>query len=42
MNQIVPLLTAFVFVASLGILPAGAQNARNPIIHADVPDEGTR
>jgi beta-xylosidase len=38
MNQIVPLLTAFVFVSSLGILPANALDAQNPIIHADVPD----
>ena len=38
MKEIVPLLTAFIFVGSSGILPASAQNARNPIIHADVPD----
>jgi len=38
LKQIVPLLTAFIIVGSLGILPANAQNARNPIIHADVPD----
>jgi hypothetical protein len=42
MNQIVPLITAIVVVGSLGILPANAQNAQNPIIHADVPGEGTR
>jgi beta-xylosidase len=38
MNRIVPFLTAFIFAGSLGILPANPQNARNPIIHADVPD----
>ena len=38
MKQIVLFLTAFVFGGSLGMLSAEAQNARNPIIHADVPD----
>jgi beta-xylosidase len=38
MNQIAPFLTAFIVSGFLGILPAGAQNARNPIFHADAPD----
>jgi beta-xylosidase len=38
MKQTVVLLTAFIISGSFGIPPANAQNARNPIICADVPD----